>query len=205
MPLDRKQIHGENGENAQNEQERNFPNLWHSNQENAGRSSAAVTMANSPIRSKQSLNCTPLVTRSATAKSNLYKDLDYLEESVDAEFQQYVADTLASTSQDPQLNKSARSDTSVRHDSDILRALEHVPMVSKARPPVGSSCRESSISNRNVVRSSSSRSGSDEEEIDDDDDEQLLPERVVSPGQYFGARSLPLESFNELWADRHQV
>lgn len=154
-----------------------------------------MNMPRSPVsRTKPSLDPLPLLTRSATAKSNLYKDLDHLEESVNAEFRQYVADTLAA--------KDAFSSESVRTnsgDGDLLRALEHLSMVSNEELE-DQQHRHQHASRESLV------SGRDVEDDDEEAEEtgESLPERVVSPGQYFGARSLPLESFNELWTDQQR-
>ncbi|KAI8143549.1 hypothetical protein BJV82DRAFT_668593 [Fennellomyces sp. T-0311] len=183
------------------------------------------------LRQKETKGKSP-VTRSAYIKSSLYKDLDRLERSLDADMQHLVGPLNNS------LLDSVHEETSTKQDDSevsILRELEQVPFVGDIRPPFGS--RETSFrglsdvsthSDRDILgdilkkRPSRSSNGSKERYIPNqelvDEKYSVTPlvnpavttaksrksgspshQRAMSPGEYFGKRSLPLDSFDKIW------
>ncbi|KAJ8659785.1 hypothetical protein O0I10_004378 [Lichtheimia ornata] len=166
------------------------------------------------------------LTRSAAVKTNLYKHLDKLEASVNADFEKYAAETLARSFPVRQENMSRGEEVEENgyeeeeEEEAILGDLEHVPFVGDTRPPFGSD----SIHGLSDVSAHSDREilGHllDKEKNDDDDEYAWVPDqdlvdekysvsplinhpsgnhhqhRPISPGQYFAARSLPLDSLD---------
>ncbi|KAI9490423.1 hypothetical protein BDB00DRAFT_875323 [Zychaea mexicana] len=229
------------------------------------------------------------LTRSSKIKLNLYKDLDRLEQSLDADFEKHLADARAASLNHDSLtngkdqyynvNEEEERSRNMKHGFDddglyreddeyngsegtgsILRGLEQVPFVGDILPPFGSrpSSAQGGLSDASIhpdkdilgdilTRSqhgmsggnSSSRYGNgggssdgsngkkpawipNQDLVDEKysvtplinpaitsnrrrQREQRLgtssspPPRTMSPGQYFAARSLPLDSFDEIW------
>ncbi|KAI9278916.1 hypothetical protein BDA99DRAFT_493438 [Phascolomyces articulosus] len=255
------------------------------------------------------------LTRSKIIKSNLYKDLDRLEESVDADFEKHLAEARAASLKDQNSNltdydneKTKRStpnteeqeqqyyydgkydenynygDNNSQETGSILRGLEQVPFVGDIKLPFGSrpssvrgglsdvslhsdneilgdllaqpydhdhGANENSRRRRREGRRTSNGSSLDDhyslsgdwrtsnhwipnhdlvdekysvtplvnpvitkniastthrKQKKEHSNERISPvitsvppPRAMSPGQYFAARSLPLDSFDEIW------
>lgn len=161
------------------------------------------------------------LTRSAAVKTNLYKHLDKLEASVNADFEKYAAETLATSfpetlPRDVDQNKEYEEEE--EEEEAILDDLEHVPFVGDTRPPFGSDSLHglsdvSAHSDREILGHLLDQDQSDEYAWVPDQD--LVDEkysvsplinhpsgnhhqhnRPISPGEYFAARSLPLDSLD---------
>ncbi|KAI8084238.1 uncharacterized protein B0P05DRAFT_570205 [Gilbertella persicaria] len=112
-------------------------------------------------------------------RSNLYTDLDQLERSVEAEFEQYLNQARSFP-----FHKDLR-DASVHSDRDILGSeiLDQMKSDSHVSHPSG----VDEHYNVRPLRNTTSKS------------------RSISPGAYFGARSLPLSSIDRAWLKQNDL
>ncbi|KAI9030819.1 hypothetical protein CLU79DRAFT_357691 [Phycomyces nitens] len=102
----------------------------------------------------------------------------------------------------------------------ILADLERIPFVADMRPPFNNTehgLSDVSVHSDNEILGDVLKRTEDDDSWEDNHEQNMVdddynsiwdqetsnskgvPERLMSPGQYFGARSLPLESINDLW------
>lgn len=170
-------------------------------------------------------------TRSGALLSNLYKDLEKLERSVDDDFKRYLIDTFdvsfeLSRAESPLGHLPAPKEQEEEGSDNgsagsILGHLEPVPFVTETRPPFGTLDGVSMHSDREIlgdildlVKSDDDPSWLNKEEGDLMDEKYSgLPlvnnpsgsaSGKMSPGQYFAARSLPLDSIDDLWENANE-
>lgn len=136
-------------------------------------------------------------------KNNLYTDLDQLEKSVDAEFEQYMNQARSFPFQEEQEEEQiirehpVLKDTSVHSDFEILGA-EILDQVNDELDLDNDSWHRylennNADDNYNVKPLRNNTNGSlRREEVEN----SHLHSGNTSPGQYFGARSLPLDSLD---------
>jgi hypothetical protein len=124
---------------------------------------------------------------------NLYTDLDELEKSVEAEFEQYMNQARSFPFHQGQ-DYPPLKDASVHSDYDILGA----ELLDKVNVEL---VKDDASWHRYLERN----------EVDDNynvkplrNNTQGSPGRSDSPGAYFGARSLPLNSMDNVWKKEEQ-
>lgn len=168
--------------------------------------------------------------------AELERHLDRLEASLNAEFEQYFANTLNLSARDPIPSPPKRplSGTSFgqqqqkqqKSDASILDRLlnEPIPQVLDAQPPFSPHDQSLRLtdasfhSDREILGDIMKQPFGDVIPDHSQFDERYnvspllnpqledpTPSRPVSPGHYFGARSLPLDSFDDVWQSESKV
>lgn len=146
--------------------------------------------------------------------NNLYTDLDQLEKSVDAEFEQYMNQARSFPFHEQDKEQVSREhpdlkDASVHSDYEILGAnlLDQVNDELDGKNDswqrylknnaVDEKYNVKPLRNNNsqpsTTRKEEKSRGEEEEEYAD------YSSRNTSPGEYFGARSMPLNSIDNVW------
>lgn len=139
-------------------------------------------------------------------KNNLYTDLDQLERSVEAEFEQYMNQARSFPFQEEQYSTREHpelEDASVHSDYEILGAdlLDQV----NDELALDNDSWQRYLENNDVddnynvkpLRNNTNISFRREESEGYTENQQYSG--TTSPGQYFGARSLPLSSMDNVW------
>ncbi|ORY98095.1 hypothetical protein BCR43DRAFT_490866 [Syncephalastrum racemosum] len=173
--------------------------------------------------------------------ADLERHLDRLEESLNAEFEQYFANTLNLSVRDPipsspnrplsgasfehphqqQQQQQQQQQKQQKSDASILDRLlnEQIPQVLDAQPPFSPHDQSLRLTDASfhsdreilgdIMKQSFGGGIPDHFQFDEQYNvapllnppqlEDPTPNRTLSPGQYFGARSLPLNSFDDVW------
>jgi hypothetical protein len=149
-------------------------------------------------------------------KNNLYTDLDQLEKSVEAEFEQYMNqartfpfhkdsnNTREEEKEEIEENRFKLKSASDHSDYDLLGA-ELLDQVNDDLNLDNDSWRQY-LENNDVDEKYNVKPlrNNNTSLLKEEEDEIYTDSRNTSPGEYFGARSLPLNSMDNVWEQRQE-